>query len=295
LSATRKLNLQGVAALCKGLKAFIKNAAAFGQEPSLKVLRLNKNRISDTGVLSLAQLIDRGNLAASSTEHPLRLKELGLSRNPMGAIGIQTLLRAVSAYKNSVCKGAEVTGMDSLGNSPQGVSDFKSPGGEERAVVLRRLGVSWCDLNLSSLGDLAAFLASTTLPSLPTETNVENFIEVNFEYSNEAALKLVDEVSTKTNDCAPFVLTSIMLQLTKAVESNKDIVRINIGALANVVRDSFTTMSVPGSDISVPPCSPRLLHDLHNSLGLMCRIKDILALAPAIVEWMANHPVPVFM
>ena len=107
----------GVVALCSGLKSFVKNAHKVGRLLSLKILRLNRNRITDKGASSLAQLINLGNLPRSDTETgegdsicsntkvacksvesslPLLLEELGLSDNCIGSHGVNIILLAAT-------------------------------------------------------------------------------------------------------------------------------------------------------------------------------------------------------
>jgi Leucine-rich repeat (LRR) protein len=102
----------GVIALCSGLRAFVKNAHYADKTVSLKILRLSRNRITDKGAFSLAQLIDIGILAdiedgansslLSPAGHeeellPLHLEELCISDNLMSSIGLCNILIAASS------------------------------------------------------------------------------------------------------------------------------------------------------------------------------------------------------
>ena len=129
----------GVVALCSGLKSFVKNAHKVGRLLSLKILRLNRNRITDKGASSLAQLINLGNLPRSDTETgegdfinssnmkaacksvesslPLLLEELGLSDNCIGSHGVNIILLAATRTPLSPDSIAENKSLSNIRNT----------------------------------------------------------------------------------------------------------------------------------------------------------------------------------
>ena len=129
----------GVVALCSGLKSFVKNAHKVGRLLSLKILRLNRNRITDKGASSLAQLINLGNLPRNDTETgegdfitssnmkaacksvesslPLLLEELGLSDNCIGSHGVNIILLAATRRPLSPDRIAENKSLSNIRNT----------------------------------------------------------------------------------------------------------------------------------------------------------------------------------
>ena len=200
----------GVIALCDGLKAFVKNAQKVGETVSLKILRLNRNRVTDKGASSLAHLINLGNLpqiiiedkrmdgihsimkAALRSEDchlPLLLEELGLSDNCIGSQGVNTILQAAtrtSTAENSVVKNE---------NFPADNKNISNPHERELStyapsedmyhippfgLILRKAVFSRAQLTIESLELLSAYLlsngatkkfSSSSFPNSPTSSS----------------------------------------------------------------------------------------------------------------------------
>ena len=135
----------GVQALCSGLSTLVRNAHRVSQQLCLRVLRLNRNRITDKGARALAQLVDMGGLAAHDSERssersddrnsyglsssershigleesflPLLLEELALGDNSIGGAGVGDILRAASLPPGSSVPGSGTAEGGSKGDS----------------------------------------------------------------------------------------------------------------------------------------------------------------------------------
>eukprot|EP01038_Epipyxis_sp_PR26KG_P003992 gene3992-5716_t len=101
----------GVLALCRGLTHFLMDISPINRQPSLKVLHLHGNRITDRGAYCISQLLNRKmNYSKTSSNNlliqknnnydiydenqqvSLSLMELGLNDNPISTYGMINLL-----------------------------------------------------------------------------------------------------------------------------------------------------------------------------------------------------------
>jgi hypothetical protein len=169
----------GIETLCKGLRVCSSNVARLHGTMSLRVLRLNRNRIGDTGAVALSYLISHGggdnnrgsggdnNDGGVSNGMPssrlcFSLEELSLADNPIGALGVAALLQASSPTfavnhshlpNHSHSNGQYHVSQSHSSSSSSSSSKLSYTG----ASALRRLSLARTNLSLVSLHDIGSY------------------------------------------------------------------------------------------------------------------------------------------
>ena len=297
----------GVIALCSGLRAFVKNAHYADKTVSLKILRLSRNRITDKGAFSLAQLIDIGILSdiedgansslLSPAGHeeerlPLHLEELCISDNLMSSIGLCNILIAASSLpmplplpdcdndtdiesmrwreaelesvhcddhntrsaqsssaSSSATSSSSSSATASASPSPSRGTKVKVIG--KGKAVMRRLEFARCNMTLETLGALSAFLSSSWTPSTAlashrTRNDTEDPIQIDFQFTDVQARKVLDGLAVKyeSESCGYRVgrsgtsdLTAIFHQLADVIQRNERVTKVLLGALPGVLAE----------------------------------------------------------
>ena len=297
----------GVIALCSGLRAFVKNAHYADKSVSLKILRLSRNRITDKGAFSLAQLIDIGILSdiedgansslLSPAGHeeerlPLHLEELCISDNLMTSIGLCNILIAASSLpmplpmpdcdndtdiesmrwreaelesvhcddhntrstpsssaSSSATSSSSSSATASASPSPSRGTKVKEKVIGKGKAVMRRLEFARCNMTLETLGALSAFLSSSWTPSTAlashrTCNDMEDSIQIDFQFTDVQARKVLDCLAVKYESCGYRVgrsgtsnLTAIFNQLADVIKRNERVTKVLLGALPGVLAE----------------------------------------------------------
>ena len=243
----------GVIALCSGLGVFVRNAYKANQKIFLKILRLSRNRITDKGASALARLIDLGCLSEMERDRkdnfipitadrnlPLLLEELCLSDNLITSVGVSTILKAASGFTENGIYGLESTITNPSQNSVKENDNNHSPSAPMRTIELRKLEFARCLLTLDALSALSSYLSSSA-KNLSTSKN----IQIDFQFTEKQASLLLKIAAQKyensefENDVCEnnaYVLTTVLKQLAFAVNSDKGITRVLLGALPSTLR-----------------------------------------------------------
>ena len=177
----------GVETLCKGLRVCSSNVSRLNGTMSLRVLRLNRNRIGDAGAVALSYLISHGgsdrdhaggdgsSSGMSSSLLCFSLEELSLADNPIGALGIAALLQAASPtainhnnhHSNNDRNGHYHV---SQGRPSSSSSSHPSKLSYTGASALRRLSLAHTNFSLVSLHDIGTTSTSIVYTTISVAT-----------------------------------------------------------------------------------------------------------------------------